>query len=146
MNADKVMGWMKGNQDAARFVLALHQIVDTWDDLIDKDKSVSDSDIHAAFTGALIEIPRNPFYQANFMRLNPVIEAAIADWHTANALEDKKDEANLREAYVLRCSGYSVAVMCAAVVGGDEWAKKVNLELRSQPSEWTAYAAKHGVQ
>lgn len=145
MNYQTFLEWMKGDTAAAQFVVNLHGIFEIWDDLIDKDKPVSDANINAAFMGALVILPRNPFYQAHFTLLNPLVESAILDWHTANALEAKKDEASLREAYVIRCSFYVVPVMCARIIGGQEWAQSVNLSLRSQPSEWPAYAAKHGV-
>lgn len=134
----------RGEPDAAAFLTGLHRIVDIWDDLIDKDKPVDDAAINAAFYAALVAIPRNPFYRAHFALLSPLIESAIIDWHTANALE-KTGGDDLRTAHALRCAGYSVLIMCARIIGGVEWAEEVSLELRSGQSDWAEYAEKHKV-
>lgn len=146
MNYANILGWVKGNEEAARFLECWMSVIEIWDDLVDKDKPVTDTEINSAFFSALINIPRNGFYQANFARLNTIMESVITDWHTANALEATKDEVMLRTSYVMRCGAYAVISMCAAIVGGPEWGRAVNTELRSQPSEWAAYSAKHQVQ
>ena len=134
----------KGNENAADFLLAIHQVADLWDDLIDKDKPVAADSINRAFYNALVAIPRNPFYGANFAALSPLIESAIIDWHTANAFEASKQ--NLQTAYGLRCSGQSLCIMTARIIGGSNFAETIALELRSAGDTWAEYAAKHGVQ
>lgn len=137
---------VRGNQAALEFLAAFHQIIEVWDDLIDKDNQVSDVAINAAFHIALISLPRNPFYREHFNVINPVIDSAILDWLAANELEKSTKECDLREAYVLRCSCLSVTVQCAKIIGGVEWAASINHELRSLPDQWPEYAAKHRVQ
>ncbi len=136
---------VKGNAEAEQFLLGVHRVVELWDDLIDKDKPASDADINAAFYHALIVLPRNPFYQANFALLNSIFESAILDWHTANALETKKDEQSLRISHVLRCSIQNLTIMAARIVGGVDWAIKISLAICSAGTDWPDYAAKHGV-
>ena len=50
----------KGNDDAVQLVLMLREISHTWDDLIDKDKPVADTQIHRAFWIALIGLRNHP--------------------------------------------------------------------------------------
>lgn len=145
MKAEIARRAVRGDMEALAFIEALHQIVDLWDDLIDRDKCVSDEEISLAFTNALISLPRNSFYVRHFSLLNPLIDAGITDWHTANALEATKDEINLREAYVLRCSLLTVTIMVAKIIGGPEWARQISFELRTLGDEWPAYSTKHGV-
>jgi len=57
----KLDEWLLGNKDAVRCVLDLGQIVETWDDLIDKDKPISDQDISGSFYAATVNLPLNPF-------------------------------------------------------------------------------------
>ncbi len=134
----------RGDASAAEFLTALHQVVDLWDDLIDKDRPVSSDAINTAFYDLLVTLPRNAFYQRNFALLNPLIESAIIDWHTANALEASKQ--SMQTAYGLRCSGQAVSIMVARIVGGPSFAENIALELRSAGDTWADYAAKHGVQ
>lgn len=143
--SERIRKFVRGDEQAYEFLMSIHRIVDTWDDLIDKDKPISDDEINNAFHMALIGIPRNPFYRANFALLNPLLESAIVDWHTANVLEKRGDEVSLREAYVIRCSIYTLDIMSARILGGNDWALAVSLEIRSFGNEWPLYAAKHGM-
>jgi hypothetical protein len=130
--------WLKGHREAVGMVLMIHDIVELWDDLIDRDKEPSPDDINRVFRAALIELPRNGFYQDNFAALNTLIESAIFDWHTANKFE--KAGANLETAFGLRCTIQSVTVISARIVGGEEWAQQVNNEIRSLGETFSAYA------
>jgi len=136
--------WLCGNPEAISFITTVHQIVELWDDLIDQDKPVKPKAINAAFYAALIELPRNGFYRANFALLNPVFEAAILDWFTANALEQRWQENDLHSAYMLRCGIHMLTVMSARLIGGMEWANKVNLELRSLGDTFDEYSKEFG--
>lgn len=138
--------WLKGHSEAIRFVLEIHQAIELWDDLIDKDKPITHDTINAAFFGLLVSIPRNGFYQQHFSRLSPLIENAIFDWHAANEMEARKAPSDLQTAYGLKCSGLALTTMCASIIGGPEWARDVNLELRSLGESWVEYSATFGVK
>ena len=142
---EKIAEFVKGDADALTFLLDVFNIVEVWDDLIDKDNPLQPSDISGAFYTALINLPRNPFYQRNFTLLNPVFEAAIMDWHTANSLESKGGD-SLHMAFALRCGVQMLVVMCARIVGGIEWAKKVGVELREMGDTYAEYSAQFGVK
>lgn len=124
----RVSQWMRGNREATDLIVHLHHVVETWDDLIDRDTEIELANINRAFYAALIEIPRNRFYQDHFSLLSPVIEGAILDWYAANAFEKEK---KYELAWALANAGLSVTVMCARIIGGPEWAKNVSLEFRS---------------
>lgn len=141
---EKIAGFVKGDADALAFLLDVHSIVEAWDDLIDRDKAVADAAINSAFYTALITLPRNPFYARNFSLLNPVFEAAIMDWHTANSLEAQG--VNLQMSYALRCGVQMLTVMAARIIGGVEWAKQVGVELRAMGDTYAEYSAQIGVK
>lgn len=143
MIGDKLNEWLMGNASAIAFITAVHQVVEVWDDLIDKDP-VTPSEINAAFYTLFVTIPRNGFYQEHFALLSPIIETAIMDWHTANELEARKEQ--LETAFGLRCAGQALTVMCARIIGGVEWARKVNMELRTSGETFAAYAAEIGAK
>lgn len=139
--------WLLGHTDAVNFIKTIFAIVETWDDLIDKDQAIDDGAINLAFRQALVDLPRNPFYREHFDRLSPLVESAIYDWLTANELE--KQKAELQTAFGLRCTGQSLIVMSAAIIAGAEHAAQVNDEVRRTGETWKQYilnmGQKHGL-
>ncbi|MDR3439882.1 hypothetical protein [Telmatospirillum sp.] len=121
---------LRGNQAAVNFMLLICDILHVWDDLIDRDKPANNDDIHRAFYGALVRLPRDPFYSANFLLLNPILEMAILNWQAANEMEAVGDEAGLRIAFILRSTYADLATMCARIVGGELWARQKGGEIR----------------
>ena len=142
MNSERLAEWLKGHAAAIALVETIHDVVELWDDLIDRDCEIEPERINRAFYALFVTIPRNGFYQQHFALLNPLIESAILDWHTANALE--RDETGPETAYGLRCTGQAVTTMCARIIGGVEWALQVNKELRTAGESYADYAAEFG--
>lgn len=142
---ERLFTWLRGNQDAAALIMVLHSIAETWDDLVDRDKPVSDNKKHYAFYSALVTLPRNPFYRQHFETLNPLIEMSIFDWLTANEFERTGDLEKLHLAHGLRFSSLSLTTMCARIIGGVEWAGEVNTEFKALGESWAAYSKEHGV-
>jgi hypothetical protein len=114
-----------GNAVALGFILEYFAICDAWDDLIDKDKPMLEWDINHAFYRALVTLPRNPFYQANFAALNPIIEIGIQNWWLANQLERQPDGQLRQTANTLRCRVFDLVIKCAAIIGGIEHAHDI---------------------
>lgn len=135
---------LDGDRDALAFLQALNDVVNTWDDLIDRDTEIGPAEIHRAFTALLVDIPRNPFYRRWQNELQPCIETAIADWHAANRLERGGDEQKAR-AHVLRFNLLSVWVLCARIKRGMEGAIEAATALRNAiPTETLAdYLREH---
>ena len=138
---DLIARFLKDDKDAISFIMSIHDLVEIWDDLVDKDNPVSQEQVNSAFYAALITIPRNQFYARHFAELNLTIENAIIDWMSANALEATGDAEKLRMAYVLRSSAMTLTTVCANIIGGPAWALKVNTEFRAMGDTWDEYAA-----
>jgi hypothetical protein len=136
-NLEKLREWLKGDEDAVSLNAAVHQVVEVWDDLIDRDGPVVAEAINNAFYLLFVTIPRNAFYQQHFSVLNPLIESAILDWHAANEFERRRHQ--LETAFGLRCAGQALTVMCARIIGGVEWARSVNVQLRSSGETYAEY-------
>ena len=130
-----------GNQAAVDYVLMIARVADVWDSLIDRDVPVSDNDINEAFWLLAVEIPRNPFFQANVNELLPVTATGIANWLVANRLESRDEHRAVEIAHVIRYSIADVALMAALLCGGREWIDEVGpeLRLRSQRSDLKEY-------
>ena len=98
--------WFNGNEHMERLYKDFVTVVHTWDDLIDKDKPVSDADINLAFSLALVSIPLNPAFQAYKNEIIPLVLTGIAGYMTANEYEKNKDQHGIELAHGLR---YAIA-------------------------------------
>jgi hypothetical protein len=120
---------MRGDMDAVGLVMSVVKIADVWDNLIDKDKDVSDEDINQAFWLACVEIPRNPAFRRYQLDITSVFSMGIINWHVANKLQAGDDHAK-QIAHVTRYSIADVSLYLATAIGGPEWAIEVGPELR----------------
>jgi len=116
--------WFGGNQDALNLFRLFVTVAHTWDDLIDRDKPVSDDAINLCFRYALVDIPTNPAYQANLHALHPLLISAIACYRTANHYEQTNDMHGLELAHTLRYAVANVFVYLITTYAGEDAANK----------------------
>lgn len=121
---------LQGQHAPILFCETLFRISQALDDLIDKDRPISDDAIYEAFWEALIELPANPFYRAHEPYLRPLMAAALQDWRDSVRLERSGKHHSRTLAFVLRDQLTSVVVQCAYLVGGRDWMQKVSEEVR----------------
>jgi hypothetical protein len=120
----------QGNEQALAFLKDIHFISHVWDDLVDRDRPVSPETVSTAFEKALIGVNMNPFFRRNAPLLLPVMLNSTLLWHAANDLEADGSAHALQVAHVIRCAPGDLSLICAAIVGGTEHAKKHAAELR----------------
>ncbi len=121
---------LKGHRDAVAFATILCGILHLWDDLEDRDKPIAREDIHTAMYSALVVLPRNAFYQDHFAELNPLVDSAIINWHTANIFERQGDDADKHIAFIIRSAYCNIVLAAARIVGGYQWVRSVAPALR----------------
>jgi len=110
--------WFGGNADALNMFYTIVDLAHVWDDLIDRDKPVSDFDINRAFLSALVYLPANPFYNRIQAQVLPLWMTVISAYETANKFENDKDEHGLEIAHNLRyATGHIVVFMSQACLG-----------------------------
>lgn len=126
-DAEVIYNFLMGNKEATDFVLRVYQIFHIWDDLIDKDKEITNEEINKVFWIALIELPDDPFYRANYLMLKPILINSIINWKAANVLEKEK-EFNI--SFILRGAYIDILTMCALLVGGVDHCDKVTPQIR----------------
>lgn len=131
---EKLRYFLKEDIDAVRFCIDFVFICHLWDDLIDKDKERTDTDINDAFLAALVEIPGNPFYMRHMHVLRPVILNIILQWEDANTLERGSDH-DKQMAWMLRAGMLQIFNVCAYLVGGPAWAREVGPGIRRMYEE-----------
>lgn len=119
--------------EAHRFLDIVYRSIDVWDDIIDRDNSVTDEDVHAAFTALLIELPFNGFFQAHKATLCPMILVIITSWHAANALP--RDGAHGAIGYTLRNEYINLCLMVIGLVRGPARQRQVAVEAWQSTAE-----------
>lgn len=130
-NDDAVRLVCRGNTAAIQFLEDITDILHLWDDLVDRDKPLQDNQINATMWKALVQLPRNAFYAANFYTLNTLLMCAIINWEIATDMErEPVDENDLQVAFILRSSYIDLVLGVALIVGGHDHAKEMMLVAR----------------
>ena len=121
-----------GDPYAAHCLAWLISVAHLWDDLIDKDKVVSDSDVNQTFMALLTELPRNPWWLANSHQLIPVIQMAVMNWHLATANERGKVDLPDEFSFICRSTYADLFGMAAMICGGEAHALDIAQKARAR--------------
>ena len=121
--------WFGGNQDALNMYRMFIDMIHVWDDLIDKDKEVTQDDINRAFMIALAYLPSNPFFRSIQNDVIPMFVAMIHAYQTANHFEKSKDNHGIEIAHGLRYAAGHIIAYAVVVCVGNEKAKDILPEL-----------------
>lgn len=117
--------WFGGNQDALNMYRMIVDLGHAWDDLVDKDKTLPETEINNAFLICLLYLPANPFYQKIQADIAPMWLTVVLAYTTANKFEREKDAHGLEIGHMLRYAvGMIVSYMVASCIGMEE-AQKV---------------------
>ena len=129
--------FLLGNAEAIQFVVRVFRALHVWDDLIDRDKPLTDDEINSVFWDLLVVLPTDPFYTRNIALLNSTLVNAIVNWHIANRLEREGDDKDKSIAFNLRGAYIDILSASAFVVGGMEWVKTAGPAIRRWAHEET---------
>ena len=121
--------WFMGDQHAIQCFIDISTIVETWDDLIDKDE-VTDKDINYAFDACFIHLPRNPFYMKFRHMLEPLIIMSVNAYHDSETLVKRDDESSRMMSFYIRNIGLELVPMIAFCIGGYDHMRKISMEAR----------------
>ena len=118
--------WFGGNQDALNMYRAFVTLLHTWDDIVDKDKPLTEAEINEAFLICLVYLPANPFYRRIQDQIYPMWITVVSGYMAANKYEREKDEHGLEIAHGLRyAAGNIVAYAIHICVGAQEASKQI---------------------
>lgn len=112
--------WFGGNQDAINLFDMLIDLAHTWDDLVDKDKDVTEAKINNAFMICLVYLPMNPFYQLIQRDVMPLWITVVSAYQTANHYERTKDAHGVEIAHTLRYAAGQIIAYAVHVCVGPE--------------------------
>lgn len=126
----QIANFLQGHKTATDFVCDMFVVLHIWDDLIDKDKNLTDAEIHQAFWYALVSLPSNPFYVQNFNALQPILVGAIINWQASNEMETNGDDKDKSIAFILRGAYIDLVTISAYLVGGKDWVRQITPDIR----------------
>lgn len=118
------------NQSAVDLIGQAWSACETWDDLIDRDKPVSEEDINKLVTWALFDVQQNQVYQDN-PSLAFILRVTVSNWLASNKLEKSNDREQRITAYTLRCCPYDFFVAVVLCVSGPQMADEAAYFFRS---------------
>lgn len=119
-----------GNPEAVSFLANIMDAVETWDDLVDKDKQIDDSKIHCVFMNLIFWLPQNQFFIANRNYLLPIVMTCINAWMDSNEMQKHGGEKHLRTAWHLKQMGVELYGSVAFLTGGFNHMRMISLEAR----------------
>ena len=129
--------FLLGDAEAIQFVVRVFRALHVWDDLIDKDKNLTDDEVNSVFWDLLVVLPVDPFYVRNIALLNSTLVNAIVNWHIANKLEREGDDKDKSIAFILRGAYIDILSASAFLVGGMDWATEIGPAIRRWAHEET---------
>ena len=130
---ERMMAWYRGNENAVQLSLDIYTVIQTWDDLIDRDREVSNDDINETFRKLIYTIPTNPFYAAHAHELAPLLHDMMLQWMVANQMESDQNPGDLEKAWMLRAAVYQVFVYIASLAVDSAWAAVAGVDI------WRSY-------
>lgn len=135
--------FFNGNVEAFRFVEMVSYLANFWDDLIDRDKPMPDERINAMMWMALIDLPRNRFYQQHYPALSALMATGAMEYMVAQQFERTKDAHGLELAHNLR---YGIAQVATYVAQQCGTSPEVIAEMhkRCKPERMADYLKEHG--
>lgn len=135
--------WVK-DVHAVQFLLIIGSVAEVWDDLVDKDKEVTEAKINQTFLILLTELPLNPFFDKYKFRLIPLMVTGVNTWQDSNILSKGSDN-DKAMAYVLRDWYVEIVMFVIYLLYGYEAMREVSIDIRqffSQHETLQAYMEK----
>lgn len=121
MSKEGKLEWFGGNQDALNMYRMFIDLAHLWDDLVDKDREPTETEINNAFLICLVYLPCNPFYQSIQRDIMPMWITVVSGYQTANKFERDKDEHGIETGHMLRyAAGNIIAYAIHVCVGSDK--------------------------
>lgn len=122
--------WMMGQPGPIAFLHALGAYVELWDDLIDKDKEISDDEINGTMARGLFDIACNRWFRENADYLSPLLVQMVSAYFDSEELKKDEDVRVRQIAFHLRNYMLELYHACAFLVGGFDHLREVGPEIR----------------
>jgi hypothetical protein len=121
---NRALEWFGGNTDASAMYGLFVDLTHTWDDLVDRDKPVTEIEINQAFLTALVYLPANPFYRHIQPAIMPMWLTVVSAYEAANKFEREKDPHGIEISHALRYATGNIVAYAIHVCVGPEKARE----------------------
>ena len=139
---EKLAEWIV-DPSAVEFVRILGMSTELFDDLVDHDKDVSETQIFNLIISLWVKLPFNSFWNAHKGFLMPVLLMSINAWQDANVLEKNKGNDQVY-AYVFRNLTLQVLPMIIFILYGEQRMRELSLEMHRFFTEHESYEQYEG--
>jgi hypothetical protein len=130
-----------GNPDALRFLMHWNLFCHGVDDLIDMEDRPCPEDVISTFSQANILFTQ-PFYQANFARLQTTVMLSANAYADSVAWEKSPDKGHRILADVIRSYGNEMFMAVALICGGYQHMRRISQKVRDH--SWKAHHDENG--
>ena len=127
---DLALGWAHGQEDAARFLVNVMQMVRLADDIADGDAMDPVTDMANLLVRAWLEHATNPFFQRHAGALGAVLTNAVLMWEKSEDWRHSSNRKTRMFAFVGREAIEHVAYTVAFICGGYDHAKEVAQQIQ----------------
>lgn len=121
---DNLRRWLRGDEAAYAFAVALWDAAQEWDDLEDEGRCRH----NALLSWMAFGKEYQPFFAAHAHILRPAMLSMYLQWRAANVL-DRGDRSDVAKSFMLRAAIYQVWHLMTWIVGGDDWAAECGPEI-----------------
>ena len=118
-----------GDANAVAWLLDLWDAYEVVDDLVDRDKPVSETDVFRMLWELAVDAPANPFFLKHHRELLPVMRLGINHWIDSVVLEKDGTDRSLRFSYVLRGAYMSITQTVIEITRGRDAMRATSREI-----------------
>lgn len=126
---DRRLSEWVGDPHALEFLAIFGNAAEFFDDVIDKDKPISDAVTISVMYGVMVDLHSNPFFCRYKSELVPLMSATINAWLDSNTLQ-KRDDVGKSRAYVLRDLPIEVTLHVIGICRGRAYLRSVSVAVR----------------
>jgi hypothetical protein len=141
---EKLMEWI-GDPSAVDFIRILGLSTELFDDLVDRDRDVSNAQIFNLMISLWVKLPFNSFWNTHKGFLMPILLLAINAWQDANVLEKNTGNDKVY-AYVLRNLTLQILPMVIFILHGEKRMRELSLEMHRFFTEHETFEQYDGEQ
>lgn len=126
MSVDDALKAANGNEQAAMFLVAYVRYCHLLDDIVDKDKEVTDERLVKESLDLLGHFGCNPWVMANFTRLWPLVVSAGNGWLDANRMVKSADARVRLSSDTVKGLYHELVYVTAYICGGHEHMREIS--------------------
>ena len=121
--------WVPDTQ-AREFLLIVFDAAEFYDDVIDKDKPLSEDHAARVLFSTMVHLPNNGFFLQHRAQLTPLMLSAINAWLDSVTYERRGDDEDLARAYMLRRHHLELVQMVVFLLEGRDQMRRVSMQIR----------------